>query len=187
MRSTPFKKLDPVVLERWSPRAFSRAAIDPETLDTLFEAARWSPSCFNEQPWFFLVTDTPGALERMQPVILDGNRTWADQAPVLTLLFARRSFTKGGKPNRWAGFDTGAAWMSLATQAARLGLITHAMGGFSGEKALEVAGLDPAEWEAMAAIAIGRPGDPAELNDNLRSREEPSDRLPLDRIRRRLT
>ena len=61
------------------------------------------------------------------------------------------------------------------------------MGGFSGEKALEVAGLDPAEWEAMAAIAIGRPGDPAELNDNLRSREEPSDRLPLDRIRRRLT
>lgn len=175
-------RVDPLFLERWSPRAFSTRAVDPETLATVFEAARFAPSCFNDQPWLFVTATRPADLERFRAILAPANRTWADAAPVLAFAFARRTFGHNGKPNRWAPFDTGAAWMSLALAATRLGLQTHAMGGFDAAAALAAAGLDPEGWDAMAAIALGHPGDPASLPADLAARERPSPRKPLSEV-----
>lgn len=173
--------VDEQFVERWSPRAFADEAVTEEELRTLFEAARWAPSCYNDQPWCFVYARSDADLKRFREVLVDGNRRWADRAPVLVLLFSRKTFGHSGKSNRHFGFDAGAAWLSLALQARKLGLYAHAMAGFSTEKAHEVAGV-PEGWRAMAAIAVGRRGDAAELPEDLRAREAPNDRKPLDEV-----
>jgi len=171
--------VDPMFPERWSPRAFSPDPIPDETLRSLFEAARWAPSCFNEQPWLFLYAAKPADLEAFRQILTERNRLWASKAPVLAFVFARRSFAKNGKPNRWASFDTGAAWMSLALEARRLGLDTHGMGGYDEEKAYELTGVPKSEYEVIAAIAIGRRGDPSTLPPDMAEQEKPNQRKPL--------
>jgi nitroreductase len=130
----PEARVDPLFIDRWSPRAFSPEPIPSETLASLFEAARWAPSCYGEQPWLFLYAARPHDLELFRSLLVDGNRVWADRAPALAFAFARLKFSRNGKPNRWAQFDTGAAWMSLALQARTLGLYTHGMGGIHAER-----------------------------------------------------
>src|SRR4051812_27553391 len=107
----PEAGVDPSFVERWSPRSFHPEPIDPEAVQALFEAARWSPSASNLQPWLFVYADTEALLERVRPIVRDGNRRWADRAPLLVFIFARRNNPKTGEPNRLAAFDTGAAWM----------------------------------------------------------------------------
>lgn len=171
--------VDPRFLERWSPRALAPDPIPEPALRALFEAARWAPSSYNEQPWLFVYAAREADLARFRPLLVEQNRAWADAAPVLAVVFARRAFARNGKPNRHHAFDAGAAWMSLALEARRQGLFAHAMAGFSEERAYEVCGVPKAEYEAMAAVAVGRPGDPARLPEPLRERERPSGRKPL--------
>ncbi len=163
-------------LERWSPRAFSQEPVSREELSSLFEAARWAPSCFNEQPWLFVYGADGEDRARIEPLLVEGNRAWARKAPVLGVVFARKNFARNGAPNRWASFDSGAASMSLALQALDLGLSTHFMGGFDEAAAHEALNVPRDEFEAMAAFAIGRRGDPGELEQSMRERERPSDR-----------
>src|SRR4051812_17943450 len=112
----PAAKVDGLFIERWSPRAFSPEKVSPDDLAALFEAARWAPSSSNEQPWFFLYAATDEQLALFRPLLVDGNRVWADRAPVLAFLFARKfSRRKSDQANRWGEFDAGAAWMALAT------------------------------------------------------------------------
>ncbi|NNM88946.1 MAG: hypothetical protein HKL95_10560 [Phycisphaerae bacterium] len=108
---------------------------------TVLEAARWAPSSFNEQPWLFVFAQSAADLTKFRPLLMDQNRLWADQAPVLVLIFVRRHFPHNGKPNRHYMFDTGAAWMSLALQARKLGLYAHAMSAFHQEQAYETLGV----------------------------------------------
>ena len=156
---TADRSRDPLVadvfLDRWSPRTFSTEPLSDETIDALFRAARLAPSSFNEQPWKFVWATNGPAREDLNGLLVDANRQWATSAPLLIIVFARKNFTRNGRPNRWAPFDAGSAWMSLALQATILGLHTHAMGGFDEERSYEVTGLDPAEYTAMAAIAAG--------------------------------
>jgi nitroreductase len=175
---TPDAEIDAAFIQRWSPRSFSSEAIEPEKVRSLFEAARWAPSASNLQPWLFVYADDEESLARARPVIRDGNRRWADRAPLLVFVFARRANTKTGEPNRLAAFDTGAAWMSLALQAHRLGLVTHAMGGIHQDRAYEVLGVPSAEYESLCAIAVGKHDVPDVLPDDLRAREAPSVRRP---------
>ena len=186
MRTTCFKKLDPLFINRWSPRAFKSDPIPEEDLKTIFEAARWSPSCYNEQPWVYVYGQSPSSLKKIQETLVEFNNTWASKAPVLVMVFVKKTFDKNNEPNRWASFDVGASWMSLALQAAKLGYITHAMGGFDAQKALDVAGLDSADYDAITVIAIGKEGDPTMLPDFLQKMESPSDRKSLDAIVRQL-
>jgi nitroreductase len=174
--------VDPLFTGRWAPRAFSPEPIPQETLDSLFEAARYAPSSANEQPWLFLYASTEEELALFRPLLVDANRLWADKAPVVAFAFARRTFERNGKPNRWAAFDTGAAWMSLALQAHLLGLVTHAMGGIHDEKVYEVLGVPQGEYEVMCGIAIGKYGNPEELAENFRAREKPSPRKPREQV-----
>jgi nitroreductase len=182
MRESNCSNLDPVFLERWSPRAFSSEAIDERDLHTLLEAARWSPSCFNEQPWRFVYAHRHSDLDKFRPVLSEANQVWASSAPLLILVFSKKSFTLNGKPNRWAEFDTGAAWMALALQALKLGLRTHCMGGFDTDKAYSATGVNPDVYHAVCAIAVGKPGDIDSLPSELREREMPSERKSVTEI-----
>jgi len=181
-RETKLAKLDARYLDRWSPRSFLPDPIPEDVIATLFEAARWSPSCFNEQPWLFVYARDEERRKTFTSVLVEGNRIWAGRAPLLVLVFARRAFTHNGKPNASSEFDTGAAWMALCLQAQSLGLSCHAMAGFNPRQAHEVTGVAEDAYRAMCAIAIGRRGDPSALPDTLRERETPSDRRPLETI-----
>lgn len=181
-RSTTIKNLDPIFLERWSPRAFKKDPIPKEDLEAIFEAARWAPSCYNEQPWLFAYTQTQEGLKKFQSALVEFNQTWASNAPVLIIVFSKKTFDRNGKENPWAPFDTGAAWMSLALQAHKLGYITHAMGGFDPKKAFEVAEIDPTKYDVLAVIALGRQGDKNCLPEDMQKGESPSDRKPLSSI-----
>ena len=184
---TPSSDLDAMFVDRWSPRALSPEPISEHQLAALFEAARWAPSCFNEQPWLFVYATSSEDRQRFASALVEKNRAWAGKAPLLIFLAARRHFAGNEKPNRHAGFDAGAAWMSLALQARKLGLHAHAMAGFDQDEAHEILGLPRDEYEIMAAIAVGRRDDPESLPEGLRQNERPSSRKAIREVSRPAT
>ncbi len=158
--------------QRWSPRAFADHAVEPEKLRSLLEAANWAPSCFNEQPWHFLLAtrDDWANFERLLSCLIEGNVAWAKHAPVLLLSVARLNFAQSGKPNRHAFHDVGLAVGNLVIQATALGLAVHQMAGLHAEKARDVFQI-PQGYEAVTAMALGYPGTPESLAEKLRQRE----------------
>jgi nitroreductase len=178
----PDAAVNPMFLDRWSPRAFDPTPIPEEDIATMFEAARWAPSCFNEQPWLFLYGTSEKEREIFLEILSKGNRRWAHNAPILAISFARRTFARSGKPNRHAGHDCGAAWVSLAFQARMLGLYAHGMAGFSQARAYELLGVPEDKYEAMAAIAIGAYGDRDALPEEIKEMEQPNTRKPLAEV-----
>lgn len=168
--------------ERWSPRSFRAEPLRPEQVSALFEAARWAPSCFNEQPWRFVYATEAEDRERLAALLVEGNRVWAAKAPLLGIVFAKKSFTQNGKPNRWGPFDAGAACLSLALQARASGLYAHFMGGFDEPASYAALGVPEQEYTAMAAFAVGHRGEASALPEELAEREQPSDRKPLGEL-----
>jgi nitroreductase len=170
-----------LIRQRWSPRAFADQPVPQNDLRSLFEAARWAPSSSNEQPWAYLVAarDDKAGFEKMLGVLIEFNAGWAKNASVLALAVAELAFAKNNAPNRNAQYDTGAATAMLSVEATARGLAVHQMAGFDPEKARQVFGI-PAGWEAIAALAIGYPGDPASLPPPLKDREmAPRTRKPI--------
>ena len=166
---------------RWSPRAFSDQMVEPEKLLSLFEAARWAPSSFNEQPWYFVLAtkQNPEEHARLLSCLVEGNQQWARLAPVLMVSVAKLNFDHTGKPNRHAFYDVGMAVGNLMTQATALDLFVHQMAGFSPEKVAELYKI-PDEFEPVAAIAIGYGGSVEDLPESLRERElGPRSRKPI--------
>ena len=170
-----------LIQNRWSPRAFSDNPVSPETLRSLFEAARWAPSSSNEQPWAFIV-GTKDDLEthsKILSTLVEFNQGWAKHAPVLAIAVSQMEFARNKTPNRNAFYDTGAAVAHLTAEATSRGLFVHQMAGFDPQKAIEVFHI-PKGWEPIAAFAIGYPGDPNALPDKLRERElAPRSRKPI--------
>jgi nitroreductase len=160
------------IVKRWSPRAFSDKPVPPDVLRSLFEAARWAASSYNDQPWSYVVA-TKGDKEnfsKMLGVLMDMNAVWAKQAPVLAISVARRTFKHNGAPNPVALHDLGAANAQLTMEATSRGLVVHQMAGFHHDKAREAFGI-PEGWDPVSAIAIGYPGDPETLSEQLRKSE----------------
>jgi nitroreductase len=146
----------PILQPRFSTRLYRDQDVDPAMLLRLFEAARWSASSSNEQPWRFVVASksaNPEGWERIASTLTPGN-AWALQAPVLGISIVSPKFARNDKPNRWAQFDTGAAMAMLTVQATAEGLNVHPMGGFDVAKAIEILGM-PEDHMPMAAFAIG--------------------------------
>jgi nitroreductase len=173
--------LHELIRNRWSPRAFSDKPVAPEVLRSLFEAARWAPSSNNEQPWAYLVAakDDPENFGKMLGVLVEFNANWAKDAPVLALSVAHLKTQRDGKPNRVALHDVGSASAQLTLEANARGLQVHQMAGFDAEKARQTFAIPP-DWEPVAAMAIGYPGDPESLPEKLRDRElAPRTRKPL--------
>ncbi len=175
----PEVEVDSMFFDRWSPRGFVDEPLPEHQIQSLFEAARWAPSCYNEQPWVFVYAVSRQDRQRFATALVEKNRLWASRAPVLMFVLARRTFAGTGELNRHAAFDTGAAWMSLALQARRLGLYAHAMAGFDQEKAHEILDAPREKFEVMAAIAVGRRGDASHLPEDLAAKEAPNLRKPL--------
>jgi nitroreductase len=157
---------------RWSPRAFSDRRVEPATLRSLLEAARWSASCANEQPWNFIVAtkDEPQEFERMLNCLVEGNIGWAKNAPVLMISVARLNFEKSGAVNRTAYYDVGQAVAQMALEAVAEGLAIHQMGGILVDKAREVYGI-PEGWDPVTGLAVGYVGDPDTLPEKRREAE----------------
>jgi nitroreductase len=169
------------IVQRWSPRAFSDKPVSPEVLRSLFEAARWAASSYNDQPWAYIVAtkDDEQNYSKLLSVLVDVNAAWAKQAPVLAISVARKHFKHNGAPNRVALHDVGAANAQLTMEATSRGLLVHQMAGFDQAKAREVFGI-PEGWDPVSAIAIGYPGDPETLPENFRTPElAPRTRKPL--------
>jgi nitroreductase len=173
------RPIEDIFLKRWSPRAMSGEPIADEELMTLFEAARWAPSTYNEQEWRFLYArrDTPN-WEKFFDLLMAANQVWCRRAALLVVVLSHKVFERNGKPNPVHTFDTGTAFENLALQGAAMGLVVHGMAGFDRDKART--SLDvPDDYAVEAMIALGRPGDPAELPEELRDREMPSGRKPV--------
>jgi len=173
--------LHELIRNRWSPRAFEDKPVPAEVLRGLFEAARWAPSSNNEQPWAYLVAtkDDPDSYGKMLGVLVEFNAGWAKNAPVLALSIAHLKTQRDGKLNRVALHDVGSATAQLTFEANAHGLLVHQMAGFDADKARQTFAIPP-DWEPVAAIAIGYPGNPDSLPDKLRERElAPRVRKPL--------
>jgi nitroreductase len=169
-----------LIRHRWSPRAFAEKPVEPSVLASLFEAARWAPSSSNEQPWAYLVAmkDEKENFAKTLGVLVEFNAGWAKEAPVLMIAVSRLNF-QNGTANRNAFYDTGAATALLSVEATARGLAVHQMAGFDPAKAKQVFEI-PEDWEPIAAIAIGYPGDPSSLPQKLHDREvAPRTRKPL--------
>src|ERR1700716_4106912 len=162
-------------------RVFAKKPVPAEILRSLFEAARWAPSSNNEQPWAYLVAtkDDPESYAKMLAVLVEFNANWAKNAPVLALSVAHLKTQREGKPNRVALHDVGSATAQLTFEANSHGLLVHQMAGFDAEKARQTFAIPP-DWEPVAAMAIGYPGNPDSLSEKLRERElAPRTRKPL--------
>lgn len=154
------------------------------TLGSLLEAARWAASCFNEQPWRFLIAtkDDPKAYDKMLDCFVEANQTWAKNAYILMISVGKQQFTRNDNPNPYGMYDVGQSLTSLTIQAEAMGLKVHQMGGFDKEKARTVYNI-PTGYEPAAAVAIGYPGDVATFEESLREREQsPRSRKPLSEI-----
>ena len=179
--------IDPLFLERWSPRAFDGSELPEEVLLTMFEAARWAPSAFNSQPWRFLYAHRGDRnWARFLDLLIPWNQSWAHSASVLVFILSDTLPLTDKATGEPAGshshsFDAGAAWACLALQATRLGYQAHGMSGVDFDRAQVELGV-PDRYRIEAAAVIGRIGDPAILPDKLRARETPSDRKNLSEL-----
>ena len=173
--------VDRLFVERWSPRAFLPRPIDADVVARLIDAARWSPSCYNEQPWRFYTSTTDTFADYLS-MLVEFNQVWAGNASVLGYLVGSSHFAANGKPNDVFALDCGAAWMAMHLQARREGLYTHGMAGIKREEVSDYLGLDPGREVVLMGFAIGRLGDRATLDPKLQEREVPSPRKPLDEI-----
>lgn len=180
-RPKPDRPIHGPLARRWSPYAFSDRPVSEEDLLALFEAARWAPSSYNEQPWSYLVASKsdPEAFAKLLACLTENNRAWAASAPVLAIGCTRLDFARDGKPNAAAEHDLGAASLSLTVEAAARGLHVHQMIGILPEKVREAFGV-PEGVLPKTGLAIGHLGDPSQLPENLRPRDvTPKARKPL--------
>ena len=161
-----------LIRRRWSPRAFSEQMVEPEKLRSLFEAARWAPSSFNEQPWRFIVAtkEKPDEHARLLSCLVEKNQQWARRAPVLMVSVASLNFERNGQPNRHALHDVGQAVAYMSLQATAIDLFVHQMAGFFPEKVIEAFGIAPG-FEPAAAIAVGYAAEAEVLPEAFRAQE----------------
>lgn len=180
-RQSPYP-IDPLFLDRWSPRAMSGEPIDEDELLVLFEAAHWAPSSGNSQPWRFLYArrDTDH-----WPLFFDllneGNRTWCHRAAALIVFISRTTHDRTGRALVTHSYDTGSAWMSFAFQGWLRGLVVHGMAGFDYARARTTLSV-PDDMTVEAMAAVGRPGPKEDLPPQHLSREFPSQRRPLPEL-----
>jgi nitroreductase len=176
--------IDPLFLERWSPRAFDGSDLPDQDLAAIFEAARWAPSAFNSQPWRFLYAKRgDDNWARFLSLLIPWNQSWAHSASVLAYILSDSTPMTGkdGSPqaSHSHSFDAGAAWASLALQATRMGYHAHGMSGIQYDLARTELAI-PERYRLEAACVIGRIGDPAMLDEKMRAREHPSERRGIE-------
>ena len=174
--------VDDIFINRWSPRAMSGDPVSKDELMSLFEAARWAPSSFNNQSWRFLYSlKGSDTWDTFFDLLLEGNKTWVKNAGALVVILSKTTFDYNGKPSKTHAFDSGAAWQNFALQGSINGLVIHGMQGFDYDRAKSELQI-PGEYEVQAMAAIGKPGDPDDLPEALREKDIPSGRKNVSEI-----
>jgi nitroreductase len=178
----PAYPINPLILNRWSPRSMTGEELGDDDIMSLFEAARWAPSSYNNQPWRFIYAkrDTKH-WDRLFNLLAEANKIWTKNAALLAVVISRKNFEYNEKPARTHQFDAGSAWENLALEASSRGIVAHGMQGFDYEKARVELGI-PIDFEVMAMIAIGKRGPKENLPSELQDKEKPTDRKPLKDI-----
>jgi nitroreductase len=171
--------IDKIFVDRWSPRAMSGETIAEQDLMVLFEAARWAPSSFNNQPWRILYARRDSEhWPLFLNLLVESNRIWAEKAAALLLFISKTTFDHNGRPARTHSYDTGAAWENLALQAMLRGYVAHGMQGFDYERARTALKI-PDDYQVEAMAAVGMPGPRESLLEKLQAKETPNDRRPV--------
>ncbi len=176
--------INELIKNRWSPRAFSFHKIPQDVILTLFEAAIWSPSSRNEQPWRFIygVKDEGPNYKKIYDCLVHWNQQWAKSAPLLVMAVTKRNSEYHNEENAFAFYDLGQAVANLTIQATDMDLFCHQMGGFDKEKAKDTFNI-PANYSAVTVIAIGYYGDSEKLPDDMKELEiKARSRFNIDRI-----
>lgn len=170
-----------LLAKRWSPYAFADRAVSDADLRSLFEAARWAASSYNEQPWRYIVATkaNPAEFDKLLSCLVEANQVWAKAAPVLALCCTSLVFTLNNKPNAAALHDLGLASASLTLEATARGLCVHQMIGILPDRARQLYHI-PDSVQPLTALAIGYVADPATLPEKIRPRDlAPRTRRPL--------
>lgn len=163
--------IHPLIKRRWSPRAFSDRPVEKEKLQSIFEAARWSPSAMNEQTWSFIVgIREDETWKKIFDNLADGNKLWTHSAPVLMILIGKKIFSSSQKPYAHYQYDSGQSAAYLTIEAMNQGLFVHQMAGFDVEKTISTFSIPP-DYHPLTAVAIGYAGNPEDLPEPLRKRE----------------
>ena len=174
------------IANRWSPYAYdAEREVSEADLRSLFEAARWSMSSFNEQPWRYIVGvrgRTQATWDRVHDCLTEGNRGWTARVPVLALGLIERVYSRNGKPNTAAAHDLGAASAALTYEATARGITVHQMGGILPDRIRELFDLHETV-EPRTALAIGYPADPANSDPAMVERDaRKHERRPLESL-----
>lgn len=177
MRDYNYELMDEIK-KRWSPRAFSDKPVSEDQLMQLVDAARFAPSCFNEQPFRYVLFSSPEEVKLAKAHLKAGNVDWNVNVQAYLGILFKKTWERNGKENRWAAFDTGTSWGLLSLQAIHLGLVTHAMAGFE-RKALREALSISDDYDFITLIAVGYYGDPKDLSKERQIAEKPNSRHPL--------
>jgi len=171
-----------IFINRWSPRAMTGGSITDEELNTLFEAARWAPSSYNDQPWRFIYAKRDTKYwNSFFGILAEMNQMWCKNAAVLIIVCSHKNFEHNGNFSKTYSFDAGSAWQNLALQASEMNLVAHGMAGFDYEAAKKAVNA-PNDFEIEAMIAIGRLGNKENLPEQLQEMESPSDRKKIEEI-----
>ncbi|MEJ7640877.1 MAG: nitroreductase family protein [Candidatus Nitrosocosmicus sp.] len=178
----PSFPINPLILNRWSPRSMTGEELDDETTMSLFDAARWAPSSCNNQPWRFVYAKRNTQYwNRLFDLLAEPNKVWAKNAAMLVVVISNKYFDINGKYSITHQYDAGAAWENLALEASLRELVAHSIQGFDFERARADLGI-PDSFNVMAMIAIGKRGPKENLPMNLQEKEEPNGRKPLKEI-----
>lgn len=170
-KATTSLPINELSAHRWSPRAFLDKPVENKKLIAIFEAARWSASGGNEQPWRFILGVRPDKTwENLFRCLDEGNQEWNSRVPVLILAVANTISSWTGKTSPFYQYDTGQAVAHFSLEAMHQGLHVHQMGGFSAEKSREFFSI-PEDYAPLTIISVGYIGDPASLNEKLKARE----------------
>ena len=175
------QNVDKLFVNHWSPRSFKKEEIPQKVLENIIDAAHWSQSAFNEQPWRFL-TSTKETFDKFLNLLVERNQMWARNASILGFIIARINFSHNEKPNKWANFDSGAAWMGLTLQARKFGLYTHGMAGIKKGEVYAAFKIEPEKYRVICGFALGIIDKPKLLDESFQKMEKPSPRKALEEV-----
>jgi len=168
--------INPIILNRWSPRAMSGKPIAHEELMSLFEAGRWAPSSYNNQPWYFVYAlRTSSTFSTWLDLLVEFNQEWCKKAGALVATISRNNFHYNNKPSRTHAFDTGAACENIALQGTSMGLVIHSMEGLDYDRTARYLKI-PADYTLHMIFAVGKPGKKEDLPEKMQKDEQPNDR-----------
>jgi len=165
--------INEVIAQRWSPRAFdSHYVMAEDSVKSLFEAARWAPSCYGDQPWQFVLFKKEDATAWTSALncLSVNNQNWAMDASILIVVCANKNFNHNKEPNRWAHYDTGAASENICLQATSIGLSAHQMGGFDQDKIRNLSNI-PIKFDILSCMVVGKNLDESRLSKVQKDKE----------------